>query len=114
MKLLRLLIVSLSVGVLLTSVSVYFASAVAAQDKEQTTSTTEGSKTGTNNTGFLTGTKCTKTSIYRASNKYLEVIIVVADGEEFPPFTDGQKTTWYALTPSKSTFKPVKVAADSN
>lgn len=115
MKLLRLFISSLVAGVLLTTVSVYFASAVRAQDKEQTTQTNDDSKTDTTTAGFATGTKCTKSGTYRASNKYLEVIIVIGEGEEFPPFTDGQKTTWYALTPrTKSTFEAVKVTSGSN
>lgn len=115
MKYLRLLIVSICVGVLLTSVSLFCASAVIAQEKEQTTQTTDGSKTDTTATGFPTGTTCKKTGTYRAGNKYLEVILVVAEGEEFPPFADGQKTTWYELTSStRSTFDAVKVAPDSN
>jgi hypothetical protein len=46
-------------------------------------------------TGYPTGTICKKSGTYRASNKYLEVIIVVVEGETFPPFTDGTKTIWY-------------------
>jgi hypothetical protein len=104
----RLLIMPLFAGVLLATVG--FSPAVTAQQKEQTTqaSTTDGSKTGTP-TGFLTGAKCTKTGTYQAENKYMKVVIVVAEGEEFPPFADGQNTTWYALTPSfKSTFEAIK------
>jgi hypothetical protein len=117
MKYQRLLIMPLFVaGLLAVTVSLHYAYAVAAQQKEQTTQTAEGSKTDTTTpTGFPTGTTCTKSGTYRASNKYMEVIIVVEDGEEFPPFTDGQKTTWYALTPStKSSFEPVKVTAGDN
>lgn len=114
MKFLRLLIAPLSAGVLLTAVGLCDATAVAAQDKQQTTQT-DGSKTDTTTTGFPTGTKCVKTGIYRAGNKYLEVMIVVEDGEEFPVFIDGQKTTWYVLGPStKSTFEPLKVSPGSN
>ncbi|HEY2962693.1 MAG TPA: hypothetical protein VGJ37_09785 [Pyrinomonadaceae bacterium] len=114
MKFLRLLIVLLSAGVLLTAVGLYDPAAVAAQDKQQTTQT-DGSKTDTTTTGFPTGTTCAKTGIYHATNKYLEVIIVVEDGEVFPPFTDGQKTTWYALGPStKDSFDSVKVSPGSN
>lgn len=46
-------------------------------------------------TGYPTGTVCKKSGIYRAANKYLENIIVVAEGEVFPPFSDGTKTIWY-------------------
>ena len=113
MKFLRLLIVSLSAGVLLTAVGLYDPAAVAAQDKQQTTKTDE-SKTDTTITGFPTGTICAKTGVYRASNQYLELIIVVEEGEFFPPFIGGQKTTWYTLKPStKSTFDAVKVAPGS-
>jgi hypothetical protein len=59
----------------------------------------QDSKTGTT-TGYPTGTVCKKSGTYRASNKYLEVIIVVAEGEVFPPFTDGTKTIWYPRSSS--------------
>jgi hypothetical protein len=112
MKLLRLLTAPLFAGVLLSMVALSFSSAVTAQDKEQTP-TTDSSKTSTTPAGFPTGTKCTKTSVYTAENKYLKIVIVVAEGEEFPLFADGQKTVWYALTPStKSTFEAVKVVTD--
>lgn len=45
--------------------------------------------------GFPTGTVCKKSGTYRAANKYLENIIVVAEGEIFPTFSDGTKTIWY-------------------
>ena len=69
------------------------------------------------NTGFATGTTCTSSGTYRASNKYLDLIQVYAVGEIFRTFCDGKKTTWYALSPSLSTnnsdggFSSVKVAA---
>src|SRR6185369_5289545 len=98
--------------VLLTAVGSYDAAAVATQDK-QTTQTDETKTTTT--TGFPTGTKCTKTGIYRADNKYLTIIRVFEEGEEFSAFIDGQKITWYALAPStKSFFDAVKVSAGSN
>jgi hypothetical protein len=103
-----------AIALLLTTGGVYYVSAANAQDppKETTTQSTGGTKTETP-TGFPTGTKCTKTGTYTAENKYLKVVIVVADGEEFPPFTDGEKTIWYALAPStKSTFEAVKVTTD--
>jgi len=112
MKLLRLLIVPLSAGVLAIAVS--GAAAVAAQDKQQT-APTDTTKTTKTPTGFPTGTTCTKSGVFRADNKYLEVILVVGEGEIFPPFVDGQKTTWYALESStKSTFDAVKVSPGSN
>jgi hypothetical protein len=109
MRSLRLAIASLCVLPLaLTSV----AQQTTTQQKEPTTQ--ETSKTGTP-TGFPTGTKCTKSGIYKAENKFIQVIIVVADGEEFPPFLDGQKTTWFELKPStKGSFDAVKVSADPN
>jgi len=54
----------------------------------------QDTKTGTT-TGFPTGTICKKSGTYRASNQYLENIIVMGEGEEFPPFSDGTKTIWY-------------------
>ena len=81
------------------------------QQKEPTSQ--ETSKTVTTPTGFATGAKCTKTGTYKAENKFMKVIIVVAEGEEFPPFVDGEKTTWFELTPAtKSTFDAVKVSTD--
>ena len=53
-------------------------------------------------TGTPTGTVCKKSGTYRASNKNLEIIIVMAEGEVFPPFSDGTKTIWY---PRSSTTK---------
>jgi len=114
MKFVRLLIAPLSAGVLLTAVGLYDATAVAAQDKQSTTQT-DSAKTDTTTTGFPTGTKCVKSGVYRAGNKYIEVIIVMADGDEFPPFIDGEKTNWYALPPStRSSFDPIKVSPGSN
>ena len=54
----------------------------------------QDTKTGTA-TGYPTGTVCKKSGTYRASNKNLEIIIVMAEGEVFPPFSDGTKTIWY-------------------
>lgn len=114
MKYLRLPIVALSAGVLLTAIGLCAPASVAAQDKQQTTQT-DGTKTTTTTTGFATGTVCQKTGVYRAANKYLEVIIVLANGEEFPPFIDGEKTTWYALeATTKSDFDAVRVPPGSN
>ena len=38
--------------------------------------------------------------VSRASNNKLELIIVMAEGEEFPPFSDGTKTIWYPRSSS--------------
>ena len=66
-------------------------------------------------TGYATGAKVPSSGTYRASNKYMDLIIVYALGEIFLPFVDGKKCTWYALSPSLSTnssgsFDSVKVA----
>ena len=63
-------------------------------------------------TGFATGSTCSSSGTYRAFNKYMDNILVVAAGDVFPPFSDGRKTTWYALGPStKSGFESVRVEA---
>jgi hypothetical protein len=67
-------------------------------------------------TGFATGTTCTSSGTYRASNKYMDVVQIYAAGEVFLSGPDNKKTTWYALSPSLSTnqdgsFSSVKVAA---
>jgi len=80
-----LLIASLLVAAFLCTTSTYQLRVVNAQD----------TKTGTT-TGYPTGTVCKKSGTYRASNKYLELIIVMAEGDVFPPFSDGTKTIWYA------------------
>src|ERR1043166_7051108 len=53
-------------------------------------------------TGYATGTICPASGTYRASNKYLDIILAVAVGEIFQPGPDGKKTTWYALAPTLS------------
>ena len=55
--------------------------------------------------GFLTGTTCTSSGTYSAENKYLRSIIVLAAGEQFPPFTDGKKVYWTALSQTLSASK---------
>ena len=67
-------------------------------------------------TGFATGTTCTSSGTYRASNKYMDIVQIYAAGEIFLPFVDGRKTTWFALSSSLATnkdgsFSSVKVAA---
>ncbi|HKG98275.1 MAG TPA: hypothetical protein VKA97_10690 [Pyrinomonadaceae bacterium] len=69
-------------------------------------------------TGYATGTICQSSGTFRASNKYMDAVLVYAAGEVFLPFVDGKKTTWYALSPSLSTnedgsFTSVKVVAGS-
>jgi len=71
---------------------------------------------GSATTGFATGTTCTRTGSYKAANKYMEAIVVVVKGAKFPNFTDGKKTTWYALSSGTTTtstggFEAVKVSA---
>jgi hypothetical protein len=73
---------------------------------------------GGNNTsgGFATGTKVTSSGTYRASNKYMDNVLVLGSGEIFPAFCDGRKTTWYPLSKTLSTnkggsFTSVKVDA---
>lgn len=66
-------------------------------------------------TGFATGTTCTSSGTYRASNKYMDIVQIYAAGEVFLPFADGKKTTWFALSPALSTnqdgsFSSVKVS----
>lgn len=79
------------------------------------TADSSGFKTGGTTTGFASGSTCTSSGTYKASNKYMDNIIVLAAGEVFPPFSDGKKTTWYALTKSGSSsgggFTSVKVEA---
>lgn len=70
----------------------------------------------TTTTGFATGTTCTSSGTFRASNKYMDIVQIYAAGEVFLPGADGKKTVWYALTPSLSTnsdggFRSVKVEA---
>ncbi|HET6974875.1 MAG TPA: hypothetical protein VFI24_01015 [Pyrinomonadaceae bacterium] len=67
-------------------------------------------------TGYATGATCLASGTFRASNKYMDVVLVYAAGETFLAGPDGQKTTWYALSPSLTTnkgggFESVKVAA---
>lgn len=67
-------------------------------------------------TGYASGTTCTRSGTYRASNKYMDIIQIYAKGDVFFDGPDGKKTTWYALTPSLSTnsegsFESVKVGA---
>ena len=66
--------------------------------------------------GFATGTVCSTSGTYRASNKYIDIVLAVAAGDVFQPGPDGKKTTWYPLSSSLSSnqsgdFNSVKVQA---
>lgn len=67
-------------------------------------------------TGYATGTSCPSSGTYRCSNKYMDIVMAIAQGEIFLAGPDGKKTTWYALSPTLSTntsdgsFSSVKVA----
>lgn len=85
------------------------------QDFTQQDSTAGGNGGFSTTTGFATGSTCTSSGTYRASNKYIDTVQVYAAGEIFRAFVDGKKTTWYALSPTLSTnkdgsFSSVKVA----
>jgi len=82
----------------------------------QETSLAGGNGGFSTTTGYATGTICQSSGTFRASNKYIDAVLVYAAGEVFLPFVDGRKTTWYALSPSLSTnkdgsFTSVKVVA---
>ena len=67
-------------------------------------------------TGYATGTICQRSGNYRASNKYMDIVVPYAKGDVFFAGPDGKKTTWYALTATLSTnssgsFSSVKVDA---
>jgi hypothetical protein len=67
--------------------------------------------------GFVTGSTCTTSGTYRASNRYMDIVAIYVVGEIFRAFADGKKTTWYPLTASLSSknssggFTSVKVDA---
>jgi hypothetical protein len=78
--------------------------------------TADGGGSINTSTGFATGTKCTSSGTYRSSTKYMDIIAAFGVGDEFPPGSDGKKTTWVALTSGVSTnkdgsFTSVKVEA---
>jgi hypothetical protein len=75
-----------------------------------------GSANFNTTTGYATGTTCTFSGTYRASNRYMDIVGIYAKGEIFRVGPDGKKTTWYALTSNLSTnqdggFSSVKVQA---
>jgi hypothetical protein len=57
-----------------------------------------GSTTNTSGGSFSTGQTCTISGTYVAENRYMRHVMAVAAGEAFPPFVDGKKCTWTALT----------------
>jgi len=85
-------------------------------NQEATQEALAGGNGGFNTTtGFATGTVCTASGTFRASNKYMDIVQAYAAGEIFLAGADNKKTTWYALSPSLSTnqdggFESVKVA----
>src|SRR5688572_33280761 len=89
-----LIVPLLAVAFLLTTPGAYYGPAVNAQETKTDTTT-----------GYPTGTKCPKSGTYRASNKYLEIIIVVAAGEIFPPFSDGVRRFGILLRARTRTWK---------
>ena len=67
-------------------------------------------------TGYVTGASCPFSGTFRASNRYMDIVMIYAAGEIFLPFCDGKKATWYALTKTLTTnkdgsFTSVKVDA---
>lgn len=86
------------------------------QDAMQDSLVEGGGNGGSTTTGFATGTTCTSSGTYRASNKYMDIVAIFAVGDKFLPGADGKKTTWYPLTKSLSSnsdggFRSVKVDA---
>ena len=77
-----------------------------------------GGGNGSTSTGFVTGSVCTSSGTYRASNKYMDIVALYVVGEVFRTMYDGRKATWYPLTSSLSSnkegsFEGVKVTAGS-
>ena len=82
---------------------------------QELTSTNQDFTSFNTTTGYATGSVCPSSGTYRASNKYMDIVLAVAAGEVFLTGPDGKKTTWYALSPSLTTnsdgsFSAVKVA----
>ena len=77
---------------------------------------TAGGNGGFNTTtGYATGATVPFSGTFRCSNKYMDIVQILAAGEIFLVGPDGKKTTWYALTPSLGTnkdggFSSLKVA----
>ena len=67
--------------------------------------TVGGVNGGGGSSTFLTGTTCTSSGTFAAENKYMRLVIALAAGEPFPPFTDGKKVYWTALTTAMAASK---------
>lgn len=68
--------------------------------------------------GGATGTTCTKTGLYKASDGKITSVLLIKRNDPFPPFVGASgttKTTWYAVTESsdgsRTGFESVTVAA---
>ncbi|HEX2272060.1 MAG TPA: hypothetical protein VHH35_21135 [Pyrinomonadaceae bacterium] len=68
-------------------------------------------------TGGTTGSLCSRTGLYRATDGKIVSVLLIKKGDTFPPFVGASgttKTTWYAVTDrdsTKSSFESVTVAA---
>jgi hypothetical protein len=74
-------------------------------------------KTG-GSSGFVTGTICSDTNLYKCTDGKVEYIEHIGSGDSFPPFPGGtgkSKATWYKVTKAtdgdRNSFTAVKVAA---
>lgn len=86
------------------------------QEFTQAQEMTQGATIG----GTTTGSVCTETSLYKATDGKIEFLELIAAGDTFPPFPGGngtKKTTWTKTTVAsdgeKTSFTAVKVAAGS-
>lgn len=77
--------------------------------------TQEFAKSGT---GFVTGSICTDTSLYKTTDGKMQFIELIEKDAAFPPYPGGtgkSKTTWYRVTKasdgSKTEFTSVVVAS---
>lgn len=77
--------------------------------------TQEFAKSGT---GFVTGSICTDTSLYKTTDGRMQIIELIEKDQPFPPYPGGNgknKATWYRLTQAadggKTGFTSVVVPA---
>lgn len=70
--------------------------------------------------GGATGTTCSKTGLYKASDGKITSVLMIRRGDAFPPFigaTGTTKTTWYAVTEgsdgSRTSFESVTATTGS-
>lgn len=67
--------------------------------------------------GGATGTTCSKTGLYKATDGKIESVLLIKKGDPFPAFVGASgttKTTWYAVSSSDSSrtsFESVRVTA---